>query len=140
MELTMLVEPAGWGWLRVTERQVSLTVRVSYVSDVLAEVVGVIRAAAEGAEAAETRLGLEPGETLLRIERHDGLRSILRLRVSQQVGATGEFSFPVETRALPQLGLDLAASVDRDSYLAAWAPEASWPTHALERLAVLGQR
>jgi hypothetical protein len=44
------------GWLRLAERQVSLTVRISYVSDALAEVVGVIRAAAEGAEATETRL------------------------------------------------------------------------------------
>ena len=69
MELTLVVEPRGWGRLRLVDvdRQVMVTVRVSYVSDVLADVIDAIDQAAGGAEAAEARLGLEPGEAVLRM-------------------------------------------------------------------------
>lgn len=77
---------------------------------------------------------------MLRIERYDGTWSIVRLEVDERWGPQGAVGFPVETSALARLGLDLAASVDRDEYLAAWAPEATWPTEGLERLAVLAQQ
>lgn len=138
----MVVEPHGWGWLRLADRQVTVTVtvRVSYVSDVLTEVIGAIGQAAGGAEAAEARLGLEPGEAVLRIERHGSAWSTVRLEVDEPSGPRGAVGFTVETKALARLGLDLAASVDRDEYLAAWAPEATWPAEGLERLAMLAQQ
>jgi hypothetical protein len=46
MELTMTVEPAGWGRLRFADRQVAVTVRVSYICDVLTDVIGVIAVSA----------------------------------------------------------------------------------------------
>jgi hypothetical protein len=140
MELVMLVESHGWGWLRLADRQLTVTVRVSYVSDVLADVIEAIGQAAEGAETAEARLGLEPGEAVLQIERRGSAWSIVRLQVEERSGPHGAVGFPVETSALARLGLDLAASVDRDAYLAAWAPEATWPTEGLERLAMLAQQ
>lgn len=138
----MVVEPHGWGRLRLVDvdRQVMVTVRVSYVSDVLADVIDAIDQAAGGAEAAEARLGLEPGEAVLRIERRDGAWSTVRLQVDQRSGPHGAVDFRVETSALARLGLDLAASVDKDTYLAAWAPEATWPTEGLERLARLARQ
>ena len=136
----MVVEPHGWGWLRLADRQVTVTVRVSYVSDVLVNVIDAIDQAAGGAETAEARLGMEPGEAVLRIERRGSAWSIVRLQVEERSGPHGAVGFPVETSTLARLGLDLAASVDRDTYLAAWAPEATWPTEGLERLAMLAER
>src|SRR3954464_5175645 len=135
MKLTMDVEPHGLGWLRLDNRQVSLTVRASYVSDVVANLIGTIAEVAGGAESAETYLGMEPGEATLRIERTDDVWSTLTLEV---VGGhsvpRGTFTFDLETPSLARLGLDLVASVGRETYLSSWAPEATWPTEALARL------
>lgn len=136
----MLVEPHGWGWLRVADRQAAVSLRVSYVSDVLADLIDVISRAASGAEAAEARLGLEPGEAVLRIERRDSARSLVRVIIETRFGPEGAYSFPVETRSLARLGLDLVASVDREWYLTSWAPQASWPTEGVERLSRLARQ
>jgi hypothetical protein len=135
-----VAEAHGWGWLRLADRQVMVTVRVSYVSDVLTEVIDAIDQAAGGADTAEARLGLEPGEAVLRIERRDSAWSIVRLQVDERSGPQGAVGFPVETSTLARLGLDLAASVDKDGYMAAWASEATWPTEGLERLAMLARQ
>ena len=135
MELTMHVEPAGWGWLRFADAQMVLTVRASYVSDVMADVIRTIAEVASGAGSAETHLGLEPGEVTLRIERQDEAAGVVTLEATGGCsGPRGTFVFPVLTSSLPTLGLGLAASVDRTTYLDSWAPQGSWPTEALERL------
>lgn len=137
MELTMQVEPSGWARLRFADNQVAVTVRVSCASDVLANVIGVIARTAVGSESAETVLGLEPGEARVRIVRHDDAWSMVVVEVGEHWGAGGSVGFPVETRLLARLGLDLAASVDRGAYLDSWGSGGTWPTEALERLATL---
>ncbi|MDH2413951.1 hypothetical protein [Nocardioides sp. CER19] len=134
MELTMQVEPTGWGWLTVTGEQVSVRLRASYVSDVLTKVVGVIADAANGAGSAQALLGLEPGGATFSIERRDEAWSILSVQVSEDRRAQGGFEFRVRTASLARLGLGLAASVDREAYLESWSQQGTWPTEALARL------
>lgn len=122
MKLTLKVEPSGWAWLKVEHSQVTLSLHVSVMADVLTNVVAVIADVAGGAESASTILGLEPGEAAFQIKRGDMGWSTLRLEITALHGSGGAFDFRVETDRLAGIGLGLAASVDRDVYLESWAP------------------
>ncbi|GAA1964304.1 hypothetical protein GCM10009798_25600 [Nocardioides panacihumi] len=139
MRLTLQVEPHGWGRLEFADTHVATIVRVSNVSDVFADVIDAIAAAAAGAESVEAYLGLEPGLATVRISRHDEAWSRIEIDVGDHWGAHGAFSFPFETRSLAKLGLEFAATVDRETYLDAWAPQVTWPTESLEGLRDLAQ-
>lgn len=134
MRLIFDVEEAGWGRLRLVDQQITLDLKVSYLSDVLTKLIDAFVKVAEGAEAAEAGLGLEPGDAWLRIQRRGRTWSTIELRVEDHGVVMGTTAFRVETRKLARIALNMAESVDRETYLDEWSPKATWPSEGLLRL------
>ena len=130
MRLIFAVEPHGWGQLRLVdshESQVTIDLRVSYLSDVLTKIVSAFADVADGAESAEAGMGLEPGDAWLRIQRRGETWSTIELQIEDPGVVVSTSSFRVPTRGLAQIAVEMAASVDRETYLREWSPTATWP-------------